>query len=351
MLHILFVILKIVGIILAVILGILLLLVCIVLFVPICYKGEAEGAGTLEDVQVHIQAGWLFGLVKAAVDFRNKSPDFYIRIAWIKIGGRTESISEEKESEHEENKEYENEKCGEEHREALEKKEKERKASGSKEPLEIPEERSKDTEGCAECADIPKEESKVQEEAGEDAEEIYEERTKRSKRSVKERSRKISLVEKLRAQIQKFVQKISQAMEKFKCTIQELCGKIEETSEKKDRLMAFITDKTHVDALGKGKKELLKFLGHLSPKEFQADIHYGFEDPSLTGKVLAGFGVLYPFLGDHARITPNFQEKVLEGSLRVRGRIYVMHMAALAVKLLFDSKVRRTIKDVRNFKL
>lgn len=349
MLHILFVILKILGIILAVILGILLLLVCIVLFVPICYKGEAESAGTLEDIQAHVQAVWLFGLVKAAVDFRNKSPDFYIRIAWIKIGGRTESISEEEESEHEGNKEYE--KCGEEHREALEKEEKERKASGSEKHREIKEEHSKDYEGSAECAEIPKEESEVQKEIGEDVPKICEERTKRNKRPAKERRRKISLVEKLKEQFQKYVQKIRQAIEKFKCTIQELCGKIEKTSEKKDRLTAFITDKTHTAALGKGKKELMKFLGHLSPKAFQADIHYGFEDPSLTGKVLAGFGVLYPFLGDHARITPDFQEKVLEGSLRVKGRIYVMHVAALAVKLLFDSKVRRTIKDVRNFKL
>lgn len=349
MLHILFVILKIVGIILAVILGILLLLVCIVLFVPICYKGEAESAGTLEDVQAHVQAGWLFGLVKAAADFRNKSPNFYIRIAWIKIGGRAESISEEKESEHEGNKEHE--KHGEEHKEALGKKEKERKAYGSEEFCEIQEEHSKDDKRSAECADIPEEKSKVPKETGEDAPKIYEEGTEKGKRLVKKKRGKVSLIEKLREQFQKFIQKIEQAAMKFKCTIQELCDKIEEISEKKDKLTAFIMDKNHVEAFGKGKKELLKFLGRLSPKVFQADIHYGFEDPSLTGKVLAGFGILYPFLGDHARITPDFQERVLEGSLCVKGRIYVIHLAALAVKLLLDSKVRRTIKDVRNFKL
>lgn len=41
MLHILLLVLKIIGIIIAVILGILVLLVCIVLFTPVCYQGEA----------------------------------------------------------------------------------------------------------------------------------------------------------------------------------------------------------------------------------------------------------------------------------------------------------------------
>jgi len=45
MLHILLLVLKIIGIIIAVILGILVLLVCIVLFTPVCYQGEAAWHG------------------------------------------------------------------------------------------------------------------------------------------------------------------------------------------------------------------------------------------------------------------------------------------------------------------
>ena len=110
-------------------------------------------------------------------------------------------------------------------------------------------------------------------------------------------------------------------------------------------------DAAHKNALVRGKKEIFKLLGRLSPKVLQADIHYGFEDPSLTGKVLAGFGILYPFLGDQVQITPDFQEKVLEGRLCVKGRIYVRHLVLMAVKLLLDRNVRQTIKDVRKFKL
>ena len=51
MLHILLLVLKIIGIIIAVILGILVLLVCIVLFTPVCYQGEAACDGTVKGIR------------------------------------------------------------------------------------------------------------------------------------------------------------------------------------------------------------------------------------------------------------------------------------------------------------
>ena len=46
-------ILKIIGILLAAILGIAVLLICIVLFVPVRYRIEAESAGTFESIDAH----------------------------------------------------------------------------------------------------------------------------------------------------------------------------------------------------------------------------------------------------------------------------------------------------------
>lgn len=352
MLHILFIILKIAGIILAVILGILLLLVCIVLFVPICYKAEAECGGTLEDIRAHGQISWLFGLARAAVDFRNKSPDFSIKLAWKTLGGRSESIQEE-EADYEEYKEHEED--GEEHERALGQKDSMGQAPDSKEPEKpekISQKDSEADEGYGECKSISEEKSGIPEETGADAEEVCEEEPEKGREPVAgKRRKKLSPFRKIKEKLQGFISKISQMKDKFKCTIQKLCDKIEEALKKKDKLAAFIIEETHVNALLKGKKELIRLLGHLPPKAVWADIHYGFEDPYLTGRVLAVFGVFYPFYGDHVRITPDFEEKILEGSLYIKGRIYVMHLAALAVRMLLDRNVRRTIKDVRKFQL
>ena len=55
MLHILLLILKIIGIIIAAILGILVLLVCVILFVPIRYEAGAEFDGTLKGVKARVK--------------------------------------------------------------------------------------------------------------------------------------------------------------------------------------------------------------------------------------------------------------------------------------------------------
>ena len=86
MLHILFLILKIIGIILAVILGLILLVICIVLFVPICYKADLHGSGNARELTVHAKVSWLFGLIKAVFALENGKTDLSVRIASKKFG-------------------------------------------------------------------------------------------------------------------------------------------------------------------------------------------------------------------------------------------------------------------------
>ena len=85
MLHILFLILKIIGIILAVILGLILLVICIILFVPICYKADLHGSGNARELTVHAKVSWLFGLIKAVFALENGKTDLSVRIAWKKL--------------------------------------------------------------------------------------------------------------------------------------------------------------------------------------------------------------------------------------------------------------------------
>lgn len=344
MLHILFLFLKIIGIILAVILGILLLLVCIVLFVPICYKGEAEGTGNLDGIWAHGQIIWLFGLVKIIVDFKDRSLDYSIRIAWKKLGGRPETVGERKEKKEDEeyskkdedyNKDKEPEKL-----EAFEKNEE------SEALPKIPDQIHQKPEGSNQASEKA---SGIQEETGTDVEEDA--KGKQKSNENEKGKKRISFIEKIKTRFSEISAKIEQIPVKFKCTTEKIYGKIKETSEKKDKITALITDPSHVNALKKGTCEVMKLLRRIAPGTVVADIHYGFEDPSLTGRVLAGLGILYPLLGRHVQIKPDFQETVLEGNVNIKGRIYAVFVAVMAVNMLLNRNVLQTIKDVKKFKL
>lgn len=85
MLHILFLILKIIGIILLVILGIAVVLVGIVLFVPIRYRIKAETTDSLKGLRFEAKATWLLHLIAAYATYQNEDLDWQARIAWKKL--------------------------------------------------------------------------------------------------------------------------------------------------------------------------------------------------------------------------------------------------------------------------
>lgn len=85
MLHILFLILKIIGIILLVILGIALIFVGTVLFVPVRYRLKAETTNGLKGLRLEAKATWLFHLISAYAVYRNEELEWQARIAWKKL--------------------------------------------------------------------------------------------------------------------------------------------------------------------------------------------------------------------------------------------------------------------------
>ena len=82
MLHILLLVLKIIGIIIAVILGILVLLVCIVLFTPVCYQGEAACDGTVKGIRAKAKITWLLHLLSFSAVYEEQEFRWKLRVAW-----------------------------------------------------------------------------------------------------------------------------------------------------------------------------------------------------------------------------------------------------------------------------
>ena len=72
-------------------------------------------------------------------------------------------------------------------------------------------------------------------------------------------------------------------MKKIKYTFQKLCGTIKKAGEKKEFLTAFLTYEKHQRAFEAVKKELCHLLHVLKPKKLQANVTFGFSDPSWTG--------------------------------------------------------------------
>ena len=319
MLHILFLILKIIGIILAVILGLLLLAICIVLFVPICYKADLHGSGNARELTVHAKVSWLFGLIKAVFALENGKTDLSVRIAWKKFGD-SDPVEDKAEDRIEE------------------KPKPEKKAVMQEKQVIQGEEKQDDTT------------NRITDKAVEDQTEKAE-KSEQSAKTRPESTEKKQRKKKDRKEDSDSASKIEQITEKIKCTYHKFCDKINEITEKKDKISDFLTDETHKNAFLKLKNEAFHLLKKLKPKKIQGEITFGFEDPSLTGRLLAWISMIYPWIGEHTDITPDFEHRTLSGDLSIRGRLYVIMPVVTAIRLILSKAVRRSFKDIRNFKL
>ena len=319
MLHILFLILKIIGIILAVILGLILLVICIVLFVPICYKADLHGSGNARELTVHAKVSWLFGLIKAVFALENGKTDLSVRIAWKKFGD-SDPVEDKAEDRVEE------------------KPKPEKKAVMQEKQVIQKEEQQNGTPNRITDKVVEDETEKI--EKTEQSAKIYPESTEKKQRKKKERKEDSDSAS-----------KIEQITEKIKCTYRKFCDKINQITEKKDKISDFLTDETHKNAFLKLKNAAFHLFKILKPKKIQGEITFGFEDPSLTGRILAWISMIYPWIGEHTDITPDFEHRTLSGDLSIRGRLYVITLVVTAIRLILSKAVRRSFKDIRNFKL
>lgn len=337
MIHILLMILKIIGIIIAAILGLLLLLLLIILCVPVRYRMEASMPGEIKKSQVHGCVTWLLHLIRVDASFEEQDLKWKVRIAWKSFGSEpVKNKPDERESE----------------RKKTHEKRKEQRVESSSGLQKVEKEPEKE--------ERPVKSVKTH---AESVEEGTREKTEKSQESISEKTHERPE----KAQQEKSSEEIEEAeektgrFEKIKCTIVKFCDKIKHTaghaeekleklSEKKDRIVKELEDPVHRKAFSKVKKELGKLFKRWKPRVLEGNVHFGFEDPYHTGQALAAFSIVYPFVGGHLSVEPDFEQRILEGDIKVRGGICVMPLVCLLWNLVWCKEIRKTYHDIRNFK-
>lgn len=308
MLHIIVLILKILGIILAVLLGIIVLLLCIVLFVPVRYEISAEFPGKLEDTTAKVRFSWFLHLIAGEAGYTEK--DFYwkVRAAWFKFDGDEEKSVETV-------------------------------------TAEVKEEIKETTDTVIEKTEKAIEDTPVSEKEIEREETVEKENQTVEKKKIEApKQERISIFQKIK-------NKIKVVWEKIKYTFLKICDKMKNISEIKENITDFLTDETHTTAFLKVKKELKRLIWFFRPRKFKMNLHYGFDDPYRTGQVLAGLSMIYPFVGDNMSVQPDFEHQIIEGDLYIKGNLRMIYPTISLVKLVLDKNVRQTFIDGKNFKL
>lgn len=324
MIHILFMILKALGILLLVLLFLVLLIVCTVLFLPFCYRAqvlkEEEGFAC---VKASGRVSWLFGAVALTASYEEQKPEAQIllfgasletwkrRLKKIRRGEASVSRTEENETENA----LEAEKTAE--QKAPDQKEKQQKVTAQKEQPEQEQE-----------PDAPK-------------------------KSILERffGRIEYLPEKLLNLVSRLLQTAFRLLELPFRLLEKLEQKIQagrRLKRKWESVKKFFRSKMFREALLHAKKEVLYFLKKAAPKKVTGTVRFGFNDPALTGETLGILGMIYGKLPKDLSIQPDFEQEILQGDVRMKGSFQAVTAAGIALRLFRDQNLRKTIRHFKH---
>lgn len=333
MLHILLLILKWIGIVLAVFLLLVLLLINLGLFVPVRYRADASCQNDIETLEAEFELSWMWKLFFLTACWKKGKADMKIRIGWKYL------FSEEKEGKSEEKIEVPEEK---EENDLQKEKEEQKFLKEQKESLpsektnrSLPENNVQEQAEKREC-------HQEKTESGIDKEEEEKESFTADRRKAGGRKKK-PLWDRMK-------EKISEWIESCKSFWRKILAMRRNFRGKKEQIESFLTDASHRRAFCSLKREVRRFLGHVSPKDVKIVGKIGLEDPYMTGQALAVLGMLFPFLGENTVIVPDFENKVLEGSVHIEGKIHNFRMLAILWRLIKDRDVRKIIIDVKKLK-
>lgn len=324
MIHILFMILKALGILLLVLLFLVLLIVCTVLFLPFCYRAqvlkEEEGFAC---VKASGRVSWLFGAVALTASYEEQKPEAQIllfgasletwkrRLKKIRRGEASVPRTEENETENA----LEAEKTAE--QKAPDQKEKQQKVTAQKEQPEQEQE-----------PDAPK-------------------------KSILERffGRIKYLPEKLLNLASRLLQTAFRLLELPFRLLEKLEQKIQagrRLKRKWESVKKFFRSKMFREALLHAKKEVLYFLKKAAPKKVTGTVRFGFDDPALTGETLGILGMIYGKLPKDLSIQPDFEQEILRGDVRMKGSFQAVTAAGIALRLFRDQNLRKTIRHFKH---
>ena len=141
-----------------------------------------------------------------------------------------------------------------------------------------------------------------------------------------------------------FIRKLLSILKNIRYTITQICDKIKHIVNNIQYYTEIIRSETFGRAFKVCSGQVFSLLKHILPGKVEGSLHIGTGDPASTGQVLAVYGMLYPFIGNHIDIQPDFEQQIIEGELLIKGRITVCKALKTAWIIYFNKDLRRLIK-------
>ena len=313
MLHVLFLVLKVILITLLMILGILLLLMLLILFAPFRYTFEGE---YFDDFKFVGRIRWLIFVLDLKAIYNEKKFLYYLRSFGgiistnddVKPGFFARAAQKRKEKRDAKN--------------ALKETAKQKKSKQKKQPENIEKEK-RSLEKAGDIKELEKQIDEKQVKRESWVKRIY-------RKAVETKEKIVDFFRDIKKQIRRFFKKLGALKNQSQEVVLFLKAK-----ETKEAVKAIIK---HMIAVGK----------HIAPSKLSGYIKIGMDDPAATGEIFGILGILLPLYYNKLTLIPDFEEKIIEGHVSGKGRIRFVFFLKLLFKIYNDDNIMKTLKKANS---
>ena len=311
MLHVLLLILKITGIVIACILGLVILVVTAVLFVPVRYKVNADYH---DRFKAQAKVSWL-GILRLMISYDEeldiKAKAFFITV--YNNNDENSKVSEQKKA-----------------KKKKEKKPEENIFSAS----------DKDVEKLTEKEEKPQiKMAEAVNETKEDVQNVKEAVSEDESGNIQNRS----FFNKVKDKCFVIYTKIKEIINLVKDTVKKVSGAADKLKEKVKKAKEFVTDEDNKALFHFFVEQLKKLIKVIRPKKYRINARLGFEDPATMGKVLAYISIFYGMSGVDLSLEPVFGENIKEGSIFLKGNIRIFSVLVIALRVYRNEQFKKFI--------
>lgn len=98
------------------------------------------------------------------------------------------------------------------------------------------------------------------------------------------------------------------------------------------------------------RKNVVLLWKKIRPRTIKGKIVFGMEDPCTTGQILGGLSILYPFTDGKLQIVPDFQQKRLEGTVIIKGKVRLFTLLKFILMLWLNEDGQALQKEWKKWK-
>ena len=158
-----------------------------------------------------------------------------------------------------------------------------------------------------------------------------------------------NIVSKLKCLMQ-IPKKIANTFKKVSDAVKKIFAAVRSGKEKAVLVKEFVFGRECLDFVCVVRDNVLHLWRHIKPKLLRIDMTIGFDDPAVTGQVLGVIAAFCGAAGIMPCVTPDFEKRVFESDIEIKGRVTVFVLLKILIKVYFCEELKEFKKSYKSIR-